>query len=128
MRDAGVEPLTSIGIQGIGATRSCQDTSGGIKGGKQWISRHRVPSLHEERSLLCCAVNLLSRCSEELCCLLETEEVSVDWGRHKGLGYALPQTICLHELSIIWSGLRMNICQSFLLHLPDLLGSFPACA
>lgn len=31
--------------------------------------------------MLCCAVNRLPRCSEKLCCLLETGEVSEGWGK-----------------------------------------------
>lgn len=64
LRDAGAGPRTGSGGQGSRARLSHQNTRGEREreGERQWICRQRVPSLREERSLLCCAVNLPPRC------------------------------------------------------------------
>lgn len=72
LRDAGARPRTGTGLQGSRARVNHQNTGERERERGSGFAG-RVPSLREERSLLCCAVNLLSRCSEELCCLLETK-------------------------------------------------------
>lgn len=64
LRDAGARPRTGTGGQGSRARLSHQNARGEREreGERQWICRQRVPSLREERSLLCCAVNLPPRC------------------------------------------------------------------